>query len=33
MESLGWSFQVPVHRAVQRDDEEISSRRRRCCPP
>ncbi len=32
MERLGWSSQVPAHRAARRDDEQIASWRRRVVP-
>lgn len=32
MERLGWSFQVPSHRAARRDEEEIAGWRRRVPP-
>ncbi|MEV4753483.1 winged helix-turn-helix domain-containing protein [Streptosporangium sp. NPDC049248] len=32
MERLGWSFQVPAHRAARRDDEELAGWKRRVLP-
>ena len=32
LERLGWSFQVPAHRAARRNDEQIASWRRRVLP-